>query len=113
MHKLMFYIHCLFREESGDKTRRAVSVIDIDQIGTTDFSKYDAVIILDFVLSIDNYVQILTRMARYTVNGVLHSILTDEDAGIAGPLIEILEKCEQVVPNALRNMNVTSSMVVP
>lgn len=113
MHKLMFYLHCLFREESGDSRRRAVSVIDIDQISTTDFSKYDIVIILDFVLSIDSYVQILTRMARYTVNGLLHSILTDEDAGIAGPLIEILEKCEQVVPKALRNMYVASSMVVP
>ncbi|KAL9402795.1 hypothetical protein Peur_006644 [Populus x canadensis] len=61
--------------------------------------------------SIDNYVQIHTRMARYTINGVSHSFLTKEDAPIAGPLNKILEQCGQAVPDALRNLHLTSSML--
>uniref|UniRef100_A0A6N2LPX4 Uncharacterized protein n=1 Tax=Salix viminalis TaxID=40686 RepID=A0A6N2LPX4_SALVM len=38
-------------------------------------------------------VQILTRKARHTVNGVSHGFLTKEDAPIAGPLDKILEQC--------------------
>lgn len=42
-------------------------------------------------------------MASYTVNGVLHVFLTEEDAWLAQPLMEILKKYGQAVPKALRN----------
>ena len=87
------------------RTRPAVSMIDIDQIGATDFSEYECVVLPDLILSIDSYVQILTRMARYSVNGVLHSFFTREDAKLAAPLIKILEQCGQAVPEALRKMS--------
>ncbi|ONI21802.1 hypothetical protein PRUPE_2G090100 [Prunus persica] len=91
--------------ESKGRARPAVSMIDIDQIGTTELGEYEVVIIPDMTLSIEGYVQILTRMARYTVNGVLHSLFTREDAELAGPLTKILEQCGQAVPDALRKMS--------
>ncbi|KAK6228365.1 hypothetical protein SCA6_000705 [Theobroma cacao] len=89
---------------SGIRGRRTVSVVATEHISSTDLREYGVVILPDFVLSIDDYVQILSRMARQTVNGVLHSFLTEDDAQHAGPLIEILEKCGQAVPEALRNL---------
>ncbi|KAM2264042.1 DEAD-box ATP-dependent RNA helicase 40-like [Malus sylvestris] len=91
--------------EMKGRTRPAVSMIDIDQIGATDFSEYECVVLPDLTLSIDSYVQILTRMARYSVNGVLHSFFAREDAKLAAPLIKILEQCGQAVPEALRKMS--------
>ena len=85
-----------------------------DQCGahpTSDLAFYETVIFPSFVQSIDNYVQILARMARHTINGVSHSFLTTEDAPIAGPLNKILEQCGQAVPDALRNLHLTSSML--
>lgn len=84
--------------------RPTVSIIDTEHISCTDLGEYGVIIIPDFVLSIDDYLQILTRMARHNVNGVLHSFLTKDDAQHAGPLIEILEQCEQEVAEELRNL---------
>lgn len=84
--------------------RPAVSIIDTEHITNTDLGEYGVVIIPDFVLSIDDYLQILSRMARHTINGMLHSFLTKDDAQHAGPLIEILEQCGQTVPEVLRSL---------
>nr|KJB73411.1 hypothetical protein B456_011G232400 [Gossypium raimondii] len=84
--------------------RSTVSIIGSENISCTDLGEYGVVIIPDFVLSIDDYLQILTRMARHTVNGVLHSFLTKDDSQHAGPLIEILEQCGQEVAEELRNL---------
>ncbi|XP_021296170.1 ATP-dependent RNA helicase DBP3 [Herrania umbratica] len=89
---------------SGIRGRHTVSIIATEHISSTDLGEYGVVILPDFVLSIDDYVHILARMARQTVNGVLHSFLTEDDAQHAGPLIEILEQCRQAVPEALRNL---------
>ncbi|KAK3228429.1 hypothetical protein Dsin_000310 [Dipteronia sinensis] len=92
--------------------RPAVSMVDKDHIDTTELGEYEVVIIPDFVLSIENYVHILTKMARHTVKGVLHSFFTKEgDAPHAGKLIEILEQCGQAVPEALRDLSLTSTML--
>jgi len=88
----------------------AVSMINIEQISTADLEEYEIVIIPSFVLPIDSYVHVLTRMARHTINGVLHSFLTEENAALAGPLTEILEQCGQAVPEALRKLCLTASM---
>ncbi|KDP45031.1 hypothetical protein JCGZ_01531 [Jatropha curcas] len=86
------------------RMKPTVSVINTQDIDTSDLGVYEIVILPNFVLSIDNYIQILTRMARYTIHGILHSLLTEEDAMLAGPLIEILEQCGQPVPEALRTL---------
>ncbi|KAL6980251.1 Hydrolase [Sarracenia purpurea var. burkii] len=91
-------------EAKISKSRAAVFVVEAEQVDTSDLAEFEVVIISDFACSIDNYVQILTRMARNTINGVLHSCLTAEDAMLVEPLIEILEKCGQAVPEALRNL---------
>ncbi|XP_059628410.1 uncharacterized protein LOC132271141 isoform X2 [Cornus florida] len=86
------------------KKRSAVLVVDAEQICTADLGEFEVVIIPDFVHSIDSYLQMLTRMARYSVNGMLHSFLTREEAQLVRPLIEILEQCRQTVPESLRNL---------
>lgn len=91
-------------EIENRKSGPVVFVVDLEHVNTSDLGEFEVVIVSDFAHSIDNYVQMLTRMARYTVSGALHSLLTAEDAMLAGPLIEILEKCGQGVPEALRNL---------
>ncbi|KAI3960799.1 hypothetical protein MKW98_026191 [Papaver atlanticum] len=74
--------------------------------GTQDLNSnyFEVVIMISLPLSIGNYVIILTRMARRTVNGVLHSLFSlQKYANLAGPLMEILEQCGQTVLVPLRN----------
>ncbi|KAL4387496.1 hypothetical protein GQ457_09G028170 [Hibiscus cannabinus] len=102
-----FYSNIMESENSpdcGSRMRPAVSIIDTEHISSTDLGEYGVVIVPDFVQSVDDYVQILTRMARHTVNGVLHSLLTKDDARHAESLIGILEQCGQAVPEELRNL---------
>ncbi|KAK8671565.1 hypothetical protein V6N13_038158 [Hibiscus sabdariffa] len=102
-----FYSNIMDSENSpdcGSRMRPAVSIIDTKHVSSTDLGEYGVVIVPDFVQSVDDYVQILTRMARHTVNGVLHSFLTKDDARHAESLIGILEQCGQAVPEELRNL---------
>ncbi|EEF31501.1 dead box ATP-dependent RNA helicase, putative [Ricinus communis] len=92
------------------RMKPVVSVINAEHISTADLGVYEIIILPNFVLSIDNYIQILTRMARHTTHGILHSFMTEEDALLAGPLIEILEQCGQAVPETLRTLHLRSSM---
>lgn len=89
--------------------KNEVSMINMEQIKTTDLEEYDLVIIPNFLLPIDSYVHVLTRMARHTINGALYSFLTKANAAIAEPLTDILEQCGQAVPEALRDLCLTSS----
>ncbi|OIW07772.1 hypothetical protein TanjilG_03559 [Lupinus angustifolius] len=89
--------------ESVDSNSR-VSVVYLEHILTTDIGVYDVVILPSFVPSTDSYVHILTKMARQSVNGVLHSYLTKRDTELAGPLVEILEQCGQKVPPTLKSL---------
>ncbi|GMI80562.1 hypothetical protein like AT2G28600 [Hibiscus trionum] len=101
------YLNIMESENSldcGSRVRPAVSIIDTEHVSSTDLGEYGVVIVPDFVPSVDVYVKILTSMARHTVNGVLHSFLTKDDARHAGPLIGILEQCGQAVPEELRNL---------
>ena len=86
------------------KMKPSVSIIDVDEISTANLEEYEIVIIPSFVLPIDSYVHVLTRMARHTINGMLHSFVTKENSALAGPLIEILQQCGQAVPEALRHL---------
>ncbi|KAF5446255.1 hypothetical protein F2P56_031893 [Juglans regia] len=100
---------CTISNFKNSKMKNEVSMINMEQIKTTDLEEYCLVIIPNFVLPIDSYVHVLTRMARHTVNGALHSFLTEENAAIAEPLTDILEQCGQAVPEALRDLCLTSS----
>ncbi|OIV89639.1 hypothetical protein TanjilG_12725 [Lupinus angustifolius] len=81
-----------------------VSVVCLEHILTTDIGVYDVVVLPSFVSSTDNYVHILTKMTRHSVNGVLHSYLTKRDTELAGPLVEILEQCGQKVPPTMKSL---------
>jgi hypothetical protein len=96
--------------DTNIRMKPVVSVINVERISTTNLAFYETVILPNFVPSIDNYVQILTRMARHSIKGNFHSFLTKEDALIARPLMGILEQCGQAVPEALRNLHLTSSV---
>ncbi|KAK3014654.1 hypothetical protein RJ639_009996 [Escallonia herrerae] len=91
-------------EVSDSEIQSAVSVINVDHVTGADLCEFEVVMILKFVLSTDSYIQILSKMARFTVKGVLHSFLTKEDAVVAAPLIKILEQCRMAVPKALRDL---------
>ncbi|KAM4071985.1 hypothetical protein ACJW30_11G100500 [Castanea mollissima] len=93
---------CTISNFENSKKKPPVSMITVDQISTANLEEYEIVIIPSFELPIDSYVHVLTKMARHTVNGVLHSFVTRENSALAGPLIEILEQCGQAVPEALR-----------
>lgn len=81
-----------------------MTIVNKDHIHTTELQDYEEVIILGFVPSIIEYLQILTSMARQTVYGKLHSFFTEEDAPpYSAELIEILEQCGQAVPDGLRD----------
>lgn len=96
----------------GSETGLAVFVMGTEHIGSADLSGFEVILISNFIPSIDKYIQILTRMARFTVNGLLHSFLTREDASLAAPLIEILELCRQPVPKALNHLCESTSKVL-
>ncbi|XP_022993206.1 ATP-dependent RNA helicase DDX42 [Cucurbita maxima] len=95
--------------EVDSRSRPVVAKIDIEQINTIDLGNYDSIFILYAFPPIDKYVQILTGMARHTVNGVLHSFITKEEASFAGSLVEILEECGQAVPETVRNLSLTKA----
>ncbi|KAL2326692.1 hypothetical protein Fmac_025750 [Flemingia macrophylla] len=92
-------------------SRAAVSAIYLEHLSTTDIGTSDVVVLPSFVPSMDTYVHILTKMARQSVNGVLHSFLTKRDTEIAAPLIAVLEQCGQEVPQTLQDLHHTSNML--
>lgn len=104
------FLFAFFSLDTNIRMKPVVSVINVECISTTNLAFYETVILPNFVPSIDNYVQILTRMARHSIKGNFHSFLTKEDALIARPLMGILEQCGQAVPEALRNLHLTSSV---
>ncbi|CAN8285527.1 unnamed protein product [Cochlearia groenlandica] len=83
------------------KSRKPLAcLIDIEKLDTTVMSDFETVLLPDFVSSVETYVQILTSMARDSVNGVLHSFLTEKEAAAyqAGAMVNVLEECGQYVP---------------
>ena len=103
----IFTLSSLFSSEVDSRSRPVVAKIDMEQINTIDLGNYDSIFILYAFPPIDKYVQILTGMARHTVNGVLHTFITKEEASFAGSLVELLEECGQAVPETVRNSSLT------
>ncbi|MCO5556740.1 hypothetical protein L7F22_010292 [Adiantum nelumboides] len=71
-----------------------VSQIDLADIGI--------IVLYEFTASMEFYCQILTRMARHTINGVLYSFCSGATAPLASQLIDVLQECLQPIPPSLR-----------
>ncbi|KAG9459093.1 hypothetical protein H6P81_003601 [Aristolochia fimbriata] len=90
--------------------RVALSVMDEQKLlSITDIGDFEVVVLVDFP-PFDDYVGILTRMARHSAGGVLHSFFCESDVSSAAPLVKLLEQCTQPVPENLRNYLGTLSM---
>ncbi|XP_062202339.1 DEAD-box ATP-dependent RNA helicase 52B-like [Phragmites australis] len=81
-----------------------VLVKDRENIVMTDVEEFELLLVVDLPPSVDEYVEILTGIARHAVAGEVHSIFCNADAPIAKPLAEVLSKCCQVVPEFLKNL---------
>ncbi|KAF3773138.1 ATP-dependent RNA helicase, partial [Nymphaea thermarum] len=91
----------------------AVSVVTKEEICKVDVGELETIVFVNLPTSIDEYTQVLAGMARHSVQGVLHSFYSKADASLAGPLINVLEQCQQVVPESLRLLADAHSEVGP
>ncbi|KAJ3703740.1 hypothetical protein LUZ61_007445 [Rhynchospora tenuis] len=83
-----------------EKTMRVV-VKDQQSLQLDKVENFEMVLLVDFPSSIEEYVGILTRMARHSVTGVVHSLFCQADAHLAKRLINLLSECKQAVPQFL------------
>lgn len=98
-------------EATYSKGKATVTITDRENIeNRADMGEFEIVVITSFPPEIDDYVNILTGMARKSVNGVLHSCFSEEDATVSASLIEILEQCSQNVPEFLKSYHDSVSM---
>ncbi|RCV36452.1 hypothetical protein SEVIR_7G330400v4 [Setaria viridis] len=81
-----------------------VHVKDRENLVMTDVEGFETVLVVDFPPSVDEYVDILTGVARHTIGGEVHSIFCNTDAPVAKPLAELLANCSQVVPEFLKKL---------
>ncbi|KAL3688340.1 hypothetical protein R1sor_014649 [Riccia sorocarpa] len=81
---------------------------EIDQIP---LDKMQLVINFCFPASMEVYEQILTGMARQSVEGVLHTFCTASMASSASQLVQLLQSCHQDVPQALQMLADAASLV--
>ncbi|KAL5709620.1 hypothetical protein ACHQM5_020285 [Ranunculus cassubicifolius] len=101
-------------EETDDtytKETCTVTVSDVEHIEGIDMEDFEVVILTSFPSEIEDYVKIITGMGRQSVNGALHCCFSEEDAPMAGELIEILQLCHQSVPKFLEKWQESSAML--
>lgn len=77
---------------------------DKENVLKADMEEFEIVMFVDLP-SIEDYVEILTRIARHSVTGALHSFFWKADAPLSQPLIIVLEQCGQMVPEVLRSFD--------
>ena len=70
----------------------------------TDVEEFETVLVVDLPPSVDEYIEILTGVARQMIGGEVHSIFCSTDAPVAKPLAELLANCRQVVPEFLKKL---------
>jgi hypothetical protein len=75
-----------------------------EKLVITDVDGFETVLVVDFPPSADEYVEILSGVARQTIGGEVHSIFCNTDAPAAKPLAELLANSCQVVPEFLKNL---------
>ncbi|CAN6357619.1 unnamed protein product [Urochloa humidicola] len=81
-----------------------VHVKDRENLSMTDVEEFETALIVDLPPSIDEYVEILTGVARQTIGGEVHSLFCNTDARVAKPLAQLLTNCSQVVPEFLKKL---------
>nr|CAB3459366.1 unnamed protein product [Digitaria exilis] len=81
-----------------------VLVKDRENLAMSDVEEFETVLVVDLPPSVDEYVEILTGVARQTIGGEVHSIFSNTDAPITKPLAELLANCSQVVPEFLKKL---------
>ncbi|KAG8089077.1 hypothetical protein GUJ93_ZPchr0011g27457 [Zizania palustris] len=75
-----------------------VVVKDRESMSMTVVEEFETMLIVDFPPSVDEYVELLTGVARHAVEGEVHSIFCSIDGHLAKPLAGVLKSCGQVVP---------------
>ncbi|XP_020581504.1 ATP-dependent RNA helicase DBP3 [Phalaenopsis equestris] len=93
----------ILHKTNGEKSG-TVLIKDLNDLHDLHMDKLEIVIIVDFPSSIMDYIAVLTKVARHTLVGVLHSFFSTVDAPLAPSLIEVLEQCGQVAPEFLRSL---------
>ncbi|WOL01623.1 DEAD-box ATP-dependent RNA helicase 14 [Canna indica] len=86
---------------SGRKVLR-VAFTDNKSLHKEDVKEFDIVIFVNLPSSIEDYIYVLTRMARHSITGVLHSFFCKGDAPLAQALVKVLMQCGQTVPEILQ-----------
>ncbi|CAN6348943.1 unnamed protein product [Urochloa humidicola] len=81
-----------------------VHVKDRENLAITDVEEFETVLVVDLPPSVDEYIEILTGIARQTIGGEVHNIFCNTDAPVAKPLAELLANCSQVVPEFLKKI---------
>ncbi|KAJ7298067.1 hypothetical protein O6H91_Y018800 [Diphasiastrum complanatum] len=71
-------------------------------VTNVDLSRIQNIVNYDFPPSVHHYRDILTRMARFSAYGELHSLCTGSMAHLASELIELLHDCYQPIPKVLQ-----------
>ncbi|XP_020527369.1 DEAD-box ATP-dependent RNA helicase 20 isoform X1 [Amborella trichopoda] len=89
-----------------------VSVTDKDSIGRTeDIGVFQTIFFYDFPSSIEEYVEILSKMETHLIKGVIYSLCSGVDAPLAKPLIKVMEQHAQPVPETLKMLSDAASVV--
>ncbi|EMS65094.1 putative ATP-dependent RNA helicase ddx5 [Triticum urartu] len=81
-----------------------VLVKGCESLATSGVEEFEIVLVADLPASFDDYVEILTRIARHTVAGEVHVIVSKTDAAHAKPLADVLANSGQAVPKLLRQL---------
>ncbi|KAF3330874.1 ATP-dependent RNA helicase DBP2 [Carex littledalei] len=87
-----------------EKVMRVV-VKDKQSLQLDKVENFEMVLVADLPSAIEEYVEILTRIARHSVTGVLHSIFCQADAHLTKSLIDLLTECKQAVPQFLMDFD--------
>ncbi|THU50201.1 hypothetical protein C4D60_Mb06t17610 [Musa balbisiana] len=84
---------CAFSIISNRKALR-VFATDCESLHEEDLEEFGTIIFMDLPTSIEDYLHVLTTMARHSITGALHSFFCKGDAARAQPIVEILMQCE-------------------
>jgi hypothetical protein len=82
-----------------------VVVKDKQSLQLNKVENFEMVLIADFPSAIEEYVEILTRIARHSLTGVVHGLFCQSDAHLAKSLVNLLTECKQVVPQFLLDLD--------
>ncbi|CAL9763405.1 unnamed protein product, partial [Musa acuminata subsp. burmannicoides] len=95
---------CAFSIISDSRKALRVFATDCESLHEEDLKEFGTTIFMDLPTSIEDYIYVLTTMARHSITGALHSFFCKRDAAHAQPLVEVLMQCGQMLPEILQNI---------